>query len=256
MATGILRGRYILNGLDLTDMLHGVAFGRECETVDETSLANDTRVMRAGLKTASFGLELFSDQAADDLALFTAISAAADASAVGPIIALNPLVATGSIAAGDVAFFANVRQQSMKQGAGVGELMQLSLSLFGQDDTNGVYQDLHRGLASILQTCTNTVTVNGTASQLGALANSGVVATMAYAILNLSGSPSITLRLQSSADNVTYTNRSSTAALTANGSAVMTPQAGPITDTWWRARAECTGTGSALVIAAIARTVK
>lgn len=141
------------------------------------------------------------------------------------------------------AYLVKALSTSIKLFTSVGEVLPWSLSASGSSQTgHGAF--LYSPAAAV------TATGNGTAVQVGAVP-SGKSMLAALHVLATTGSPTLDVVIQSDDNSgmTTPTDRITFAQATAKGSQFLS-LAGPITDTYWRAKLTFGGTGSITIAVA------
>lgn len=146
-------------------------------------------------------------------------------------------------AAGEVAYFAKALETSYQFGGAVGEMNAFTASGEGEN------APLVRGM--VLENGAKSASGSGTARNLGAVASTQHLYACLH-ILAVSGTlPTLDVIIQSDdaegfASPVTRATFTQASAI---GAQFLTPVAGPITDTWWRAQWTLGGTTPAFTIA-------
>lgn len=221
-----------LGGYDLTTKTNSLALDYSAELKDITHFTDDTRRRIAGLKNFAGSYVGFFDMPIPD-----EISQQKVGLSDVPV-SLMPV----SSAAGEIAYMANPIIGSYQIRAEVGEV----LGIEARFNSNG---PLVRGIVG-LNKATRSASGNGTAYNLGAVAEGQRV----YAALHIFGksgtTPSLTVVIQSDsasgfpspADVITFPAQSDVGA-------VWLYSNGPITDTWWRVNYTIGGTSPSFTFA-------
>lgn len=233
--------RTLIGGLEITSLSNSASVSIDVADLDVTTFGSSgTRARIAGLRDSTFTAAGFVDPAeAVDAAQFTG---------VGVSQTLMVLPTGGALA--EPAWFGSQLQGSYQTGARVGEVMPFTVNYA----TNGAFP---RGKVLVPSSSAITTSTTGSGVQLGAVpAGSKLYAQVQCTART--GSISLAIDLESATSNAfsSTTTRASFATVNAVGANSISPVAGSITDTWWRANITATGTGSAtIVIAAAIATV-
>ena len=224
-----------LGGFDISGALNSVAIEVAAESLDATVFGNDGwRSTVAGLKSINAGMSGFTDPAYDETILGALSTSSVPFSAA-------MLGAT----AGNQAYCFNARIGNYQRfNASVGDIMKFEANAFASSDR------LARGL--LLHSGSVTSDGSGTAFELGAVSASQKLCASLH--ITAFDATSIAVTLSSSAtEGGSYTTRGTFTTATAVGGTWLTPVSGAITDTWWKANWDITGTSATIaVIAGIA----
>lgn len=147
-------------------------------------------------------------------------------------------------AIGSAAYFIQALNASYSPGGQVGELLKYDFQAQGTG-TAPV-----RGVVMENGSTARAATFNGTAVQAGAVATGQSL----FAALHVFAAPGVTPTLSVALKSATsgagpFTTRATFTTATAVGALWLPPVAGPFTDTWWRADATITGTGTNFLFA-------
>lgn len=222
--TVLVDARQYLAGVDLTGYTNKIMIAAEVEDLDKTTFASGGVHERVGgLFDTSADIEGFW-QAGD-------LSMPDDAFWAGLGVSTIPYTALPtSGAVGSLAYLTKALEVNYKPGGEVGKLLGYSASIKGNQPTA-------RGLILHPQGTARTATGNGTGVQVGAVsATQRMYANLHVMSIAGTGSPTITVKVQSSVDNTfaSPTDRiafSAATTLSGQSSSVL----GAVTDTWWRA---------------------
>lgn len=216
--------RLLLAGYDLSGVMNALAIDYGAELQDNTVFTNTTRSRLGGLKTVTLQHEGFFDGVDIDAALFSRIGTA------GEVMTLAP----GSLAAGNRVFTIQSALAEYMPGGAVGEMFAFSVS----GESSG---PLVRG--TVLFNDTATATGSGAGQNLGAATSAQRVYAALHVLAASGTSPSLTVRVQSDADN---TFASPVDQITFNAATAIGAQfssvAGPVTDAFWRVDYTIAGT--------------
>jgi hypothetical protein len=224
---------------DLTGFANKVDISSSVEELDRTTFAdqgNKTRV--GGLFDTAGNVDTFwqaGDTSMPDDTFWVNLASASTAVTIVP--------ASGTV--GSLAYLTQALQSSRKIHGETGKLLE------GQVDFKGTWP-LVRGQILHPQGTARTATGTGTGIQLGAvLATQKLYATMH--LLSISGSPTVTIKIQSSVDN---TFASPTDRITFSSDTLLNGQTGSVvgavTDTWWRATWTIAGGSTPSIMFAVA----
>lgn len=223
MAFQVLRDcKVYADGYDLTGSSNKAELKYSADIKDDTVFGAASKSRIAGLKNTDLSLEGFWESGAGK------IDALAEAylGIPGKIITLSP----DGGDQGDIFYAFKSILSDYQAGAAVGDLLPFSYNASGSDA-----QGLIRG--TVLENAAKTATANGTARQLGAVAE-GQHLYAVMLILAVSGTnPTLDMIIQSD-DNAGFTsatNRITFAQQAAVGAVWAARVAGPITDDYWRA---------------------
>jgi len=220
----MLNCKVLLGGLDLSGQHSSLQLEYGAEMLDVTvfqpGVGTATRLNKPGLKTFSFNGDIFWDDVTD-LALFNRIAA------VREVMSFAPVGETE----GDRTFFTQGVNATYNPASGeVGQL--LKANMVGQNSN----QALVRG--QLMKRGNVATTSNSTGIQMGAVAAGQRIYSALHVLAPLtSGVPSIVAIIESddTAGFTTPTTRLTHATFTEDG-ADWKEAAGPITDTYWRAK--------------------
>lgn len=146
-------------------------------------------------------------------------------------------------APGEVGYFAKTMQADLEVGGAVGEMYAFTVAGEGEN------VPLVRG--TMLATGAKTSTGNGTAYELGEITAGRKLYACLHVLAVAGTDPTLDLIIQSD-DAEAFSSpltRASFAQANAIGAQYLTPVAGPITDTWWRAKWTLGGTEPSFTIA-------
>lgn len=210
-------------GLDFSGSYNMHSLVIEAEAKEKTAFGDNPREYLGGLKLAGSEHDGFWDSPVD-ADLFAAIGAAAR----------NVTVSPGDGLDGDVAFFFEELATEYSPGEQVGEVFAFSNS----NQPTGV---VARGL--IMATGAKTTSANGVARGLGAVSSTQRIRASLHVLAVSGTAPTLDVVVESDdasgmaspITRITFPRR------TAIGGEILTA-AGPITDTWWRARWTIGGT--------------
>lgn len=217
-----------VGGYDLSGDLQGLDFQTEIDMQDDTVFGDTNRSNEPGLENFEVQHEGVWRSGVD--AVFQSHKGLADVLAT-----LTPV----NGAEGAIAYFMRTTQGEYEPGGQVGELFRFSVSLKASGGLGAV-----RGTLMLNNTLSSSG--DGTARQLGALAD-GASLYAGLHVLSASGSsPTLDVVVESdSAEGFpSATERIAFTQATGIGSEWATPVAGPITDDWWRISWTIGGTGS------------
>lgn len=217
MSTDIIRDQKVwFDGYDISGVINSLALDLGRDSVDATVLGNDTRVNKAGLKTAALSLQGFYDATPYDEELQGNIGAADKVLTFG---------ATGTEGAA-VYFFKPVIGQYSYSGQ-VGDMFGFSLEAgAAYRMVRGTLMENNSGITS---------TADGTARQLGAVTAEQKIYAGLH-VISAGGTPTLDVTIESDASNSfsgSETTRITFSQMTAIGSQWQ-EVSGAITDTWWR----------------------
>ena len=211
--------KLIVGKYDMSGKMNALALNATVEQLDDTVFGDDTKSSAAGLKAVEFQHEGLFDtgtDGADDV--FYNNLAVADT----PVI-----ISPDTLAEGNLAYFFKSLQSKYSINSKVGQLLSFSVGGSGRGS------DLVRGKS--LLNGTKTATGNSTPIQLGAVSSVKKLFAALHILAASGGTPSLTVKVQSSATSGgTYVDRLTFAAQNAAGAVWGTPTSGPVTDTWWR----------------------
>lgn len=229
----IVRNRKLYVGsYDLSGYLQGMSFDTTVEMEDDTIMADTTRSNAPGLEDFQVQHEgVWAAGTGLPDTVFEAQKGLADVLAT-----LAPV--NGDV--GSLAYFMRTTRGSYQTGGEVGSLLRFSVSLSASGGLGAV-----RG--NLMANSVISATGDGVALNLGAVGASQV----RYAgmhVLSVSGSsPTLDMIIESDTEEAfadSPSTRFTFAQAGAIGSQWLTPVAGAITDTWWRASWTIGGTGS------------
>lgn len=227
--------RTLIDGLEITSLSNSASVAVDVADLDVTTFGSSgSRSRIAGLRNSTFNASGFVDpEQAVDAAQFTGVG-------VSQTLMVLP---TGGAEA-EVAWFGAQLQGSYQTGARVGEALPFTVGYA----TNGPFP---RGKVLVPSSSAITTSTNGNGVQLGAVPTGSKIYGQVQCIAR-SGSISLAIDLQSATSSgfSSPTSRASFPTINAVGAAQITPVAGSITDTWWRASITATGTGSATIVIA------
>lgn len=230
--------RQYLAGADLTGYSNKIMVGSEVEDLDKTTFASSGVHERVGgLFDTSVDIEGFWQ--AGDLSMPDDLFWANLGVATVPYTAVPTSGAVGSLA-----YLTRALQTSYKPGGEEGKLLGYTANIKGN-------QPAARGQILHPQGTARTTTGNGTGVQVGAVsAVQRMYANLHVMSISGTGTPTITVKVQSSVDN---TFASPTDRITFTAVTTLTGQAssvlGAVTDTWWRAVWTITGTNPSFLFA-------
>jgi hypothetical protein len=236
--TVLTDARIYYESVDVTGFGNKVDLSSSAVDLDRTTFASGGWVERTGgLFDSQAGIEGFwdaGDLTKPDDGFWAGLGASGTAVTVVP--------AAGTV--GSLAYVAKMLQTDYKPGAKVGQLLAWTATAKGQ-------APIARGQILHPQGTARTSTGTGTGVQLGAvLAAQRIYANLHVMSISGTGTPTITVSLQSSVDN---TFASPTTRITFLADAVLDGQAlsalGAITDTWWRAAWTISGTTPSFLFA-------
>lgn len=231
MAKQVLTNAMVLaGGYDLTGDANAIAVDYGAELKDCTTLGDDTRINKGGLKTVQVQVSGFYDAATQDNKNF------ADVGVSG-----NPVGFAVGANAGDVAYFFDAVAGEYEIGESVGEINKFSLGA-------GAQGDLIRGvIGHNARETAETASGTGTAVDLGAVSSTQRL----YAVLHVlesigSGDQALDVKIESD-DNGSFTSAvdqiTFTQATTTSTSESLS-LAGAIADNYFRVSYTIGGTGS------------
>lgn len=231
-----------MGGYDLSGDHNAMGLSSKAEIKDKTAFGATARQRMAGLVDFDISGQGYFEGGAGlvDEVLHGKLALADEITTMCPT--------TGAV--GEVAYLLKVLAAEYKPfGSGaVGEMLEFDLAAQGSSGVPPV-----RG--QVLATGAKTVTGNGAAVQLGAVA-SGKKLYAALHVLAVSGTdtPTVTVTIESSADQAftTPNQRASFTAATAIGAEWIVPVDGPITDEYWRAVWTISGTTPSITLAVAA----
>lgn len=213
----VITGRPVwIGGFELSNQLNAVALDLGADDMDGTTLANDTRVHKRGLKTAGFSIEGFFDSELDAQQFSNM-----DSAEVPVAVAAQE----GNV--GELAYFFKTMQSTYQHGGSVGELH----SITAGGNARG---DVARGTIHVNATGQ---TADGASAgiQQGAVA-SGAKLVAGLFVTSLSGiAPTLDVTIESD-DNSGFTTaveRINFATASAIGGQIL-ELSGPVTDDYWR----------------------
>lgn len=224
--------RLFVDGADLTSNNSKVELKFEAEDVDVTSFAsNGWKETMQGIASTSVTAEgqwEAGDPGKVDDALWSTMS-------VGNLVPWT--ICPNGAADGALAYFTQMSSTKYAVGGEVGSVLPWSAEAAGS-------WPVSRGVVAHPPGTARTTSGTGTGVQLGAVAlGQSLYASLHVLSVSGTGSPSITVAIESDADNTfaTPTTQLTFTAATAVGGQIMRT-AGPITDTWYRAKWTITGT--------------
>jgi hypothetical protein len=230
---------------DLTSWANKVEFGCDWEDLDVTTFASGGAKERTGgLADSAVNLEGFWE--ALDLTRPDDVLFANGGNSTQPLT----LCATSG-AVGTLAYLTKTLECSYKAGGDVGKLMTFSVEWKGN-------QPVARGQIMHPNGTARTTTGTGTGIQLGAVtAAQRMYCNLHVLSISGTGTPTITVKLQSSVDNTfaSPTDRIVFTAATALGGQASSAL-GAITDQWWRAQWTISGTNPSFLFAVSAGIAK
>ena len=225
--------RTLIGGVEVTSLSNNAAVSVDVAELPVTTFGSGGTMTRiAGLRDSRFNCAGWVDYSeAVDAAQFTG---------VGTSQSLMVLPTGGGL--GEVAWFGNQLQGNYQTGARVGEVMPFTVDYM----TNGPFV---RGQVLVPSSSAVTTSTTGTPVQIAAVPAGSKVYAQVQCTAR-SGSISLAINLQSAAAQAfsSPTTRASFSTVNAVGVQSITPVAGAITDTWWRADITATGTGSATIV--------
>lgn len=208
--------KVFFDGYDMTGVTNALGLDYSADAIDETTLGDDTRINKGGLKVVTASLNGFFEPT-EDKVIYDTIGAAD-----------KVLTISRNGTEGQPAYTFKAMKGSYSPGASVGELFSFSLDVLATGN-------LVRGT---LMENNTAVTANGdgTAQQLGAVA-AGKKMYAALHVLGASGtSPTLDVTIESDATN-TFAGGETT-RITFTQATVIGGQwqevDGAITDQWWR----------------------
>lgn len=221
-----------LGGYDLSGQLNAVSIGLEADKIDATTFGcNGWQSHVAGLKSLNAGVVGFWDVNYDGVLLNNLTTSSAPFS-----------TALLGVTAGNQAYCFNARSGTYNPAdASVGELIKFDASISSASDK------MARGLLLAAQAITGDG--SGTAFQLGAVASTKKLCAALH--ITAWNATSLVVTLSSSAtEGGAYTTQATFATATSVGGKWLTPISGPITDTWWKANWDITGTSATIAVIA------
>ncbi len=230
---------------DVTGDVNNCALTIEWEALDSTTFG-PTRTARsrvAGAESASTALSGYADFAANaqDIQAWTRLHAKST----------QPITHSPDGANGSVAYFYPSQSFSYSVFGGYGELTPFALDAQGSRPGSARNLGVARGLVLTSKQAVNATGVAGAGAQMGAVG----AAEYLCAVLHVFAAPTtITGVVESAATNAFSgaTTRATIGPITTTGGTLITPVAGPITDTWWRFRVTAiTGTATIACAAGI-----
>lgn len=226
MAIQVLKDQKIwFDGYDLTGIINAIALENGCDTPENTVFGQDTHTVIGGLKTVKASVQGFVDASTRDKALFDNIG-------VGDV----PLsFAAQNATEGNTAFSLLVTSSEYSNEGAVGDMLGFKFNAEASGLlTRGTLMENNSAIAA---------TGAGTARQVGAVTSGQ----KAYAILHVLAvdDPADTLDVTIESDASNSFSGSETTRITFDTMSAIGSQwkelAGPITDTWWRAAYDITG---------------
>lgn len=218
MAIQVSKAKVYQNEFELSGDITNLKFDASQEAVDVTSISpsTTTRTFNAGLITAAISAEGYLNMGDHEAELYTA-------TASGHVISVYPNAATANLVGYGLR---GARSQLIYRGE-IGQLMRFTYDAFCTT------QPLVK-LNSMEGAVTKTSTGNGTDYSLGAVSATQAVYCFLH-VTSVSGTdtPTLTVKVQSSADGSSWDDVISMTAVTAVGAEVKSV-AGANTDTHWR----------------------
>jgi len=220
----MLNAKVLLGGLDFSGQHSSLQLEYGAEMLDETTfqagVGTATRKMKPGLKTFTFNGDIFWDDATD-LVLFNRITAAREVMSCAPVGETE----------GDGVFFTQAVNATYNPASGeIGQLLKANMS--GSNSNQALVRGklMKRGNVSTTGTSTGILMGAVTASQR-------IFSALHVLSPTTGGVPSITVIIESddAAGFATPTTRLTHSTLTEDG-ADWKEAAGPVTDTYWRAK--------------------
>lgn len=221
-----------LGGYDLSGQLNAVSIGLEADKHDATVFGCDGwRSTVAGLKSLNAGVVGFWEVNNDAAIMNNLTTSSAPFS-----------TALLGVTAGNQAYCFNARTGTYNPyDANVGEPIKFTANAFAASDK------MARGLLLAAQAITGDG--SGTAFQLGAVAATKKLCAALHVTAWNATSLVVTLS-SSSTEGGSYTVRGTFATATAISGKWLIPVSGPITDTWWKANWDITGTSATIAVVA------
>jgi hypothetical protein len=221
MAASVLSNALLLfDGQDLSGRVNTIALDYGAEALDETTLADDSRVNKGGLKTVGLSAEGFWDSTPDS-ALFTAVGVS------GSLISVAP-----GRSVGDVAYSLQslAGEYSPIQGS-VGEMAGFTLNASARNS-------LQRG-SLLFHSDSETTTGTGSTSNAG----SGSITAILHVFAASGTSPTLDVTVESDdADDFTGLEQTQITFTQATGKTAERLTASSTSDTWWRVNYTIGGT--------------
>lgn len=209
-----------LAGYDLSGDMNSIALEYGVEPQDNTTFGDDTRSALGGLKTTRVALSGLWNGGTDEVddVMFARIATQKEVLSVG--------VEAG--ADGEAAYSFESKIANYNPGGTVGEILKFDVTAMA---TGG---PLVRG--TIMHNAVRTATANGTARQLGAVAEGEKLYASLHVIAASGSSPTLDVIVESDDDTgfASGLTKITFAQATAIGAQWGTPVAGEITDDWWR----------------------
>ena len=229
-----------VGGYDITGIANNAQLQLSADVKDRTVFGNTAKVRGLGLEDILFSAAGLLDPAKDVNQIYWGTAAV-------PVSFFQPATSGSAVAVGDRAFFFEAVNPSFQVGGQHGE--DAVYAFAGRGSGNG-----HKvGIGRVLNPCLVAVTAdgNGTGYQEGAVASGQYL----YAILHvteISAGDSVVVTIESAPtdDFASPTTRVTFASKSAVGGEYATRVAGPITDTYWRAVHNVTGTDVSIKYAA------
>jgi hypothetical protein len=212
--------RVLLGGFDLSSLINSLALEQGQEVRDAATLTDNTRVQLPGLKTVAASLAGYFDTVGGiDEELFDRVGLA-DA----PLTYL----ASGAVE-GDVAYSFLALLAEYSPGATIGDVLAFAATA---EAASG--DGLVRG--TLMHNAQRTTSADGTARQLGAVADGQKLFGALHVIAGSGAAPTLDIIVESDTDSgmAGATTRMTFVQQIGVGFEWPTPIAGPIGDDWWR----------------------
>jgi hypothetical protein len=217
MATQIVQNSKLwVGGYDLTGRMNALAINNAADMLEETTLGDDTHIFTGGLKTVTMAHEGYfsgGDGDVDDV-LFDEFTATNLPVSVAP---------TGG-ADGELAYSMQSLLAEYSPGAAVGEMFAFSVGIECRGD--GLVR------STVMHNATRDASGNGTARQLGAVAD-GQSVFAALHVVEASGTLDVIVQSDADSDMLSTIDQLTFDQVTDVGSQWQS-KAGAITDDWWR----------------------
>lgn len=221
----------LLEGFDLQAQANALSLDYKSETADATVFGCGTRIRKGTLKAATLAAKGFVGNGAIDLGLWSSVGA-------DSVVTVFPTTITEG-ATTTKGFAGTMDVSKLNIGGPLASLLPFDLAA---DGSGTIYRAIC--LKDFRATALSATGV-GTAFQLGAItAGQALYSGVHITSVSGTGTPTISMRVQSASDQAftTEATRVIMADTTAADGILATAVAGPITDTWWRARWAITGT--------------
>ncbi|GGK32167.1 hypothetical protein GCM10010124_26190 [Pilimelia terevasa] len=228
-------------GYDMTGDTNKTKLDAGHDPQDATTMTCVARVRRAGLRTVEGSVEGY----------WQAGTGSVDEAAITGLGGLQVVTHTPTGTVGDVSYSYQARALKYEMFGAVGEMVPFALETHGARGNGTLSVGAVRGRVLAAKGNISATGVVGAAYELGAVgAGQHLYATVhTFAI-----GTSFTLVIESDADNTfaSATTRMTVGSITAAGGTWGVRVAGPVTDTWWRARVTAaSGTSTIAVTAGI-----